>query len=120
MSPVRTCGIYASNIYNRSDLNDSPDLRERLCGFASHQDSRQQQCWQLFYHHYEHMSDLIKPNITYDWDQLTTVTLTESEWLDVKCFLVNAREHETDKLLIEHNRNLRCKIDSQLKHGVAQ
>ena len=66
------------------------------------------------------MNDLIKPNIKYDWDQLTTVTLTESEWLEVKCLLINAREHETNQLLIQRNRRIRCKIDSQLNHGAAQ
>jgi len=66
------------------------------------------------------MNGLIPSNVKYDWDQLTTVTLTESEWLDVKCFLVNAREHEKNELLIELNRTIRCKIDNQLKHGVAQ
>lgn len=66
------------------------------------------------------MNDLIPPNVKYDWDQETSVTLTESEWLDVKCYLCNARESETDQLLIKKNRELRTKIDNQLRHGIAQ
>ena len=66
------------------------------------------------------MNDPIPSNVKYDWDQLTTVTLTESEWLDVKCYLCNAREHETHELLIENNRKIRTKIDTQLRHGIAQ
>ena len=66
------------------------------------------------------MNDLIPSNVKYDWEQMTTVSLTESEWLDVKCYLCNARESETDELLIRRNRELRSKIDSQLRHGIAQ
>jgi hypothetical protein len=66
------------------------------------------------------MNDPIPSNVEYDWDQLTTVTLTESEWLDVKCYLCNARQHETDPLLNRNNRILRSKINIQLRHGIAQ
>ena len=66
------------------------------------------------------MNDLIPSNVKYDWDQITTVSLTESEWLDIKCFLINARESETNELLIRRNRELRSKIDNQLRHGIAQ
>jgi hypothetical protein len=66
------------------------------------------------------MNDLIPSNVKYDWDQETTVTLTECEWLDIKCFLINARESETNELLIRKNRELRSKIDNQLRHGIAQ
>lgn len=66
------------------------------------------------------MNDPIPSNVKYDWDQLTTVTLTESEWLDVKFYLCNAREHLTHGLLIEKNREIRTKIDNQLRHGIAQ
>jgi hypothetical protein len=66
------------------------------------------------------MNDLIPSNVKYDWDQITTVSLTESEWLDIKCFLINARESETNELLIRKNRELRSKIDNQLRHGIAQ
>ena len=66
------------------------------------------------------MNDLIQSNVQYDWDQETTVTLTESEWLDVKCYLCFARDGETDEFLIRSNRELRHKIDNQLRHGIAQ
>ena len=66
------------------------------------------------------MNDLISSGVKYDWEQLTSVSLTENEWLAVKCFLLNARQHETNELLIKENMNIRSKIDDQLRHGVAQ
>ena len=60
------------------------------------------------------------PESVYDWDQETTVTLTEGEWLDIKCFLINARESETNQLLIRRNRELREKLNNQLRQGTAR
>ena len=60
------------------------------------------------------------PESVYDWDQETTVTLTEGEWLDIKCFLINARESETNQLLIRRNRELREKLNNQLRQGIAR
>jgi hypothetical protein len=66
------------------------------------------------------MNDLIPSDVKYDWDQITSVSLTENEWLSVKCYLLTARQHEEDELLIKDNRNIRTKIDNQLRHGIAQ
>jgi hypothetical protein len=66
------------------------------------------------------MSDLIPSDVKYNWEQITSVSLTENEWLAVKCYLLDARQHETNELLIKENMSIRSKIDDQLRHGVAQ
>ena len=65
------------------------------------------------------MSTLIQPDLNYDWDQSTSVSLSESDWLQVKCMLIDSIRHETNDLLRSNGLKLRALIDNQLKHGLS-
>ena len=65
------------------------------------------------------MSTLIQPNQNYDWEQTTSVSLSESDWLQVKCFIITAVRKEETPILREYGLKLRSLIDNQLKHGLS-
>ncbi len=67
------------------------------------------------------MANTIQPDFLVDWETETAITLTESEWLQVKCVLVNAMHKHLDDgnhTILALMSGICKKIDAQRKNGI--